>query len=50
MSIGEKILLLLEGSGMKQKELASSVNISQSALSDLLNGKTKKLDTLKSVL
>lgn len=47
MSIGEKILLLLEGSGMKQKELASSVNISQSALSDLLNGKTKKLDIQK---
>lgn len=47
MSIGEKILILLEGSGMKQKELASSVNISQSALSDLLNGKTKKLDIQK---
>ena len=45
--IGEKISFLLESNDMKQKELAKIVNISPSALSDLLNGKTKKLDILK---
>ncbi len=47
MHIGEKISFLLESNDMKQKELAKIVNISPSALSDLLNGKTKKLDILK---
>lgn len=47
MNIGQKITDLLESNNMKQKDLAQLVKISPSALSDLLNGKTKKLDIQK---
>lgn len=47
MNIGQKINELLDLNGIKQKDLAQAVNISPSALSDFLNGKTKKLDIQK---
>lgn len=41
----ERITLLLEKLDIKQKEFAKEVNISQSNLSDLLNGRIKSFTT-----
>lgn len=43
MSIGKKIRELLKEHGMQSKELAEKIGIATSTLSELMNGKTKKV-------
>ena len=46
MSIGTKIRKLRIQNKLSQPELASKLNISQTALSEIESGKTKKVDFL----
>lgn len=50
MGIGEKIKLLLQEKNMQAKELAEKIGIPPSTLSELVNGKTKKVSIQNGIL
>ena len=48
MNMGDRIRICLKQQNMNMKDLSEKADIPLSTLSDLMNGKTKKLDVEKS--